>query len=83
MVFHSFGEYGKAEESYERALVITKEIGDKQGEGTSYGNLGTVFRAVGKYDKAREYHEKAVAIKNEIGDRNGEAIECENLKFSW
>ena len=42
-VFHSVGEYTKAEEYFQKALVILKEIGDKQGEAADYGNLGTVF----------------------------------------
>ena len=32
-----------------------KEIGDKQGEASAYGNLGTLFLSVGQYIKAEEY----------------------------
>ena len=49
------------------------QIGDKQGEASSYGNLGTVFQSLGEYDKAKDYLEKALAIKIEIGDKQGEA----------
>ena len=41
-MYQSLGEYGKAEEYQKKALVITKEIGDREGEATCYGNLGTV-----------------------------------------
>ena len=71
-VFSSLGEYVKAKEYYEKALAISMEIGDRAGEGTWYGNLGTVFCSLGEYVKAKEYYEKALAISMEIGDRAGE-----------
>ena len=55
------------------------EIGDREGEGTAYGNLGTVFYSLGEYKKNKEYHEKARAIRMKIGDRRGEAAGCGNL----
>ena len=45
----SVGQYTKAEEYLQKALVIRKEIGDKKGEAADYGNLGTVFQSVGQY----------------------------------
>ena len=74
MLFCSRGEYDKAKEYLEKALAITKEIGDGRGEAVDYGNLGTVFCALGKYSKAKEYLEKATAISKEIGNIEGELI---------
>ena len=59
--------------------MIRKEIGDKQGEASTYGNLGTVFRSVGQYTKAEEYLQKALVILKEIGDKKGEASTYGNL----
>ena len=55
--------------------MIRKEIGDKEGEASDYGNLGTVFLSVGQYTKAEKYLQKALAlvIKKVIGDKKGEA----------
>ena len=53
--------------------MIRKEIGDKEGEATDYGNLGTVFQSVGQYTKAEECLQKALLIQKVIGDRKGEA----------
>ena len=78
-MFRSLKEYVKAKEYHEKALTIRKETGDKEGEGISYRNLGTVLHIVGEYGKAKEYHEKALAISQEIGDRRGEAVDCGNL----
>ena len=78
-VFKSLGQYDKAEEYLQKALVIKTEIGDRKGEATSYGNLGTVFESLGQYDKAEEYLQKALVIKTEIGDRKGETTSYGNL----
>ena len=53
-------------------LAIQIEIGSRNVEATSFGNLGTVFQSLGKYDKAQELLEKALAIEIEIGNRDGE-----------
>ena len=57
-MFKSVGQYTKAEEYLQKALVISKEIGDKHGEASNYGILGTVFESVGQYTKAEEYLQK-------------------------
>ena len=71
--------YKEAKELYEKAIKIMKEMGDKKGEATSYGNLGTLFLSLCKYDKAKEYLEKALAIRIQIGDKRGEATSNGNL----
>ena len=78
-MFDSLGEYQKAKEYYEKALAITKEIGDREGEAPIYGNLGVAFRSLGEYQKAKEYHEKALAIRTEMGDIKGKAADYGNL----
>ena len=76
---HSLGEYSKAEEHLNNALVIKKVIGDKEGEAACYGNLGDVSESLGEYGKADEYQRKALAIRQEIGDKQGEATCYGNL----
>ena len=39
-------------------IAIRIEIGDRDGEATSYGNLRTLFHSLGQYDKARDYEGK-------------------------
>ena len=48
----------KAREYQEKALAVRIEIGDRDGEARSYGNLATLFQLLGQYDRAREYQEK-------------------------
>ena len=45
-VLQSLGQYDKAKEYYQKALVISTEIGDRGGEGSCYGNLGAVFKSL-------------------------------------
>ena len=78
-MFQSLGEYDKAKEYLHKALVITTEIGDRNGEGSCYANLGNVFQSLGEYDKAKQYLYKALVITTEIGDRKGEGACCANL----
>ena len=72
-MYESLGEYGKAETYQENALLIRKEIGDKQGEAACYGNLGGVYESLGEYGKAETYQKNALLIRKEIGDKRGEA----------
>ena len=74
-MFQSLGEYEKAKEYLEKALAIKIQIGNKKGEGSWYGNLGSVFKSLGEHEKAKEYLEKALAIKIQIGDKEGEATD--------
>ena len=53
--------------------MITEEIGDRQGQASSYGQLGTLFRSLGKHAEAKQYHEKALTLSRAISDLNAEA----------
>ena len=79
IMLYKLGESLKAKEYFERALPITTKIGDREGEASCYGNLGTVFESLGQYDKAEEYLQKALLIRTEIGNRGGEASCYGNL----
>jgi len=47
-------------------------VGDRAGEGKSYGNLGNVYHSLGDFKKAIEYHERGLTIAKEVGGRAGE-----------
>ena len=70
--FHE-NKFAPAKDLSQKALIISKEILDKNGEASSHQILGKVYDSVGKYEKAREHLEKSLAIQREIGDRQGEA----------
>ena len=59
--------------------MIRIEIGDKSGEASDYGSLGTVFHSFGQYTKSEEYLQKALTISEEIGDKSGVGASYLNL----
>jgi tetratricopeptide (TPR) repeat protein len=79
-------QFQEAVQSWEAALKIYREIGVRQGEAESLGNLGNAYNNLGQYQKAIEYHQQALAIFKEIGAaegtrsaRDGEAASLGNL----
>jgi tetratricopeptide (TPR) repeat protein len=60
-------------------LEITKEIGDRNGEAKSLGNLGIAYYSLGQYQQAIQFQQQSLEITKEIGDRNGEANSLHNL----
>ena len=45
-MFESLGQYDKAIEHLEKALVVETKIGNKRGEASCYANLGNVFESL-------------------------------------
>ena len=43
-------------------------MGDREGEGAAYGNLGNALYSLSDHRKAIEYHEKALKFAIEIGN---------------
>ena len=78
-VYLSLGDLEKSIEYHERNLKISKEVGDRAGEGGAYGNLGSAFGNLGDFQKAKEYHERHLQISKEVGHREGEGKAYGNL----
>ena len=68
--------------SYEQRLKIAREIGDRRGEGSALGNLGSAYAHLGGTRRAIEYYEQALAIDREIGDRGGEGVDLWNIALA-
>jgi tetratricopeptide (TPR) repeat protein len=79
ILYDQIGRYKISIDRSEKALAISKEIGDRRGEGNHLGNLGNAFSHLGEVEKAIEYHKQALVISREIGDRRGEGIALGNL----
>ncbi|CAH3170218.1 unnamed protein product [Porites lobata] len=79
LAYYSLGDFRKAIQYHERDLKISKEVGDRAGEGKAHGNLGNAFRNIGDFQKAIEYHERHLKISKEVGDRAGEGKAYCNL----
>lgn len=79
MVHFLLSEPRKAIEHYEQALKISREIGDRRGEGVDLGCMGNAYFALGEIRKAIDYYEQALAISREIGDRRTEGNTLWNM----
>ena len=61
------------------AAAAARKIGDRRGEATSLGNLGTAFAVLGQTQRAIESFEQQLTITREIGDRRAEGAGLGNI----
>ena len=71
-MFTFLGEYDKAKENLEKAIVMRIQIGDKAGEASCYGNLGSLHHSIHENALAEDYIEKGLSIFRDIGDLDQE-----------
>ena len=71
IAYYSLGDFRKAIEYHKRHLKISKEVGDRAGEGRAYGNLGNAYNSLGDFQKAIEYHKRHLKISKEVRARVG------------
>ena len=64
---------------HKQCLRIAKELGDRAGEGSAYGNLGNAYQSLGNLKQAIKYHNQDLSIAKELGDRAGEGGAYGNL----
>ncbi|MBD2358550.1 CHAT domain-containing protein [Tolypothrix sp. FACHB-123] len=76
-------QFEAALRSWQQALIIYREIKDRQGESWALGNLGSAYHYLGNYPKAIEYYSKRLAIARELKDRNGEGQALNNLGVAY
>ena len=79
ILYNQIGSYKKAIKYHKKALVISKEIGDRQGEGARLVTLGNAYFNLWQVEKAIEYYQKALVIAREIGDKRVEGNAIGNL----
>ena len=54
--------------SFQRALAIYLELGDRAGQGRVLGNLGHVYRRLGRYPEALDHYRRHLEIHQATGD---------------
>ncbi|BAY26273.1 TPR repeat-containing protein [Calothrix sp. NIES-2100] len=72
-------QFEAAIQSWEKALIIYREIKDRKSEGSALNNLGNVYKSLGDYPKAIDYLQQSLAIAREIKDRLGEGRSLGNI----
>ncbi|MCT7965666.1 CHAT domain-containing protein [Laspinema sp. D1] len=72
-------QFRDALQSWEQALEIYRQIGDKVGEGKTLHNLGTVYKSLGEYAQAEQYYRQSLEISRQLGDKAVEGTTLNNL----
>ena len=57
-IYDSLGEYPKALDFYQQSLAISRQIGDRRGEGTMLNNIGGIYDSLGEYPKALDFYQQ-------------------------
>ncbi|HAX79740.1 MAG TPA: Fis family transcriptional regulator [Cyanobacteria bacterium UBA11372] len=76
-------QFQAAIESFQQALKIYREIGDRQSEANTLGSIGLAYDSLKQYQQAIEFYQQALAIARSIGDRRGEAASVGNLGVAY
>ncbi|MDJ1172713.1 CHAT domain-containing protein [Roseofilum capinflatum] len=76
-------QFRGATASWEQALALYREMGNRRGEANSLGNLGLAYQSLGQYQRAIAFQEKSLTIAREIGYRQGEAASLGNLGLAY
>jgi len=72
-------QFQAALQSWQQAVIIYREIKDRQSEGKALGSLGLAYFSLDDYTKAIEYEQQWLAIAREIKDRQSEGMALGNL----
>jgi tetratricopeptide (TPR) repeat protein len=76
-------QFQAALQSWQQALIIYREIKDRQSEGIALGSLGVAYQSLGDYAKAIEYEQQWLAIAREIKDRQSEGKALGKLTLAY
>ena len=69
----------EAKQTFEKALAIRMEIGDKVGQGWTLTGVGFVGFDQSQFGVAAQHFAHALEIFREVGDRHGEGVALANL----
>ena len=73
------GQFREALEKFEQALVLVREIRERQGEGVILNSIARVYKNLGKYKEVLSYLQQSLKIFREIGHRSGEGASLYNI----
>ena len=74
-------ENKEALDSYQKALKLFREVGDRLGEANTLKAIGDVQRFKDNYKEALDSYQKALKLFREVGDRLGEANTLQAIGF--
>jgi tetratricopeptide (TPR) repeat protein len=77
LAYKHLGETRRAIQFYEQALLISREIGDRQGEGTDLWNMSLARDQLGERAQAIHHAERALIIREQIEDPNAAKVRAQ------
>ncbi len=78
------GLFKEALPYFEQSLDISRQIGDKAGEGATLNNISALYHAQGDYETALAYLKQSLDIRRQIGDKAGEGVTLNNMAcIAW
>ncbi len=80
---YKISQFQAALQSWQQALIIYREIKDRQSEGAALGSLGLAYFSLGDYAKAIEYAQQCLTIAREIKHRQSEGGALGNLGLAY
>ena len=80
-IYEETGRTGQALKTFQAALTLYRELGDRGGEGTCLHHLGLLHQYSGKFAEAAKLYQEALARCTEVGDLAGEAFCIGGLAF--
>jgi len=79
IIYDQLGELQKSIDAHEEGLRLSREIGNREHEGSSLNNIGLGYKTLGDCEKAIFYLNQSFAIQRETLDKRGEAFTVNNL----
>lgn len=73
------GQFQTAIQLLQEALIIYREIGDRDSEGATLSNLGLINRNLGRYPQALVYYQQALSIAKDTASHESEGIILNNI----
>ncbi|MFM9267437.1 CHAT domain-containing protein [Tychonema sp. BBK16] len=80
---YDISQFREALQSGEQALIIYREIRDRQGEAYCLNILGLAYKSLGQFHRAIEFHQQSLEISRKIEYRQGEANSLNNLGIAY
>jgi tetratricopeptide (TPR) repeat protein len=69
MVYASLDQFDEARDSFESALVVARELGDRRSEGQFLSYLGLLHARMTDFDRARECLDGSEALLDSVSDQ--------------
>ncbi len=73
------GQMTTALETFQQALVLARQTGDRKLEATTLTGIGLVYNSTGQPQRALEFYQQALPITREVNDRSMEAATLNNI----